>query len=272
MGRGYTLPLFFVSINHINMKKILLNILTHGDESIGKRIADEIAHRYPSLIGKNLDIQVANEQAHMKGKRYIDDDLNRVFPGNPIGSYEERRAFELVPIISLYELTIDVHATESGSGDMVIVTKLDKQTKNLLDYLQPKYVLYMNMPPDKALISVAKIGIAFEMGSNGDEKTYIKTLAGIESLLSYLKLIPVKPSLGFKTQYFEVFEPVPKSAGARLTKGIENFKCIHEGDVFAQTVDGTSVAAKEDFYPVIFGSMNYETIFGFAARPLTFND
>lgn len=254
----------------MNMKKILLNVLTHGDESFGKRVADEIARRYPQLIGKGLDIQIANEQAYKKGQRYIDDDLNRVFPGDSNGSYEERRAYELAPIISAYDLAIDVHATESGSGDMVIVTKLDKETKKVVDHLRPKYVLYMSMRPDRSLISAAKVGIAFEMGSNEDQQTYSKTIAGIESLLSYFKLIPFKPSLAFKTRYFEVFESVPKTAGAKLTSAVKNFKRIRKDEVFALAVDGKEIMAKKDFYPVIFGSTNYEAIFGFAARLLTF--
>ena len=43
------------------MKKVLLNILTHGDELIGKKVADEIIRLYPDLIGNDLDIQIANQ-------------------------------------------------------------------------------------------------------------------------------------------------------------------------------------------------------------------
>lgn len=250
------------------MKKILLNILTHGDECIGKKVADEILRMYPNIIGEGLDIQIANERAYGEKKRYIDHDLNRVFPGNPMGSYEEKLANQLKQNISTYKLVIDVHSTESGSGDMVIVTKFDESTKNILAVLEPKYVLFMNIQPDRSLISSARIGLAFEMGSENDEKTFIKTMIGVKRLLSYFKLITPQDSFGFFTKYFEVFAQITKPSGAHLKNHIENFLLIKKGEVFAEKVDSSGITAEFDFYPVIFGSTNYETIFGFAARLL----
>jgi succinylglutamate desuccinylase len=254
------------------MKKILLNILTHGDELVGIDIANRIKALYPDLIGNGIDIQIANKRAYKGAKRYIDCDLNRIFPGNPSGSYEERRAHELVPIISSYELTIDVHSTESGSGDMVIVTKMDSATKAVLKGLSPKYVLFMNMIPDRSLISQARIGIAFEMGRDKDESTAVKTVKCIEYLLSYMGISAPRESLCFQTEFFDVFAQIPKPAGVSLEKHVENFKLIRKGEAFAKKKDGTMLIAEFDFYPVIFGNTNYETIFGFAARKLSFND
>ncbi|MDO8571241.1 MAG: succinylglutamate desuccinylase/aspartoacylase family protein [bacterium] len=249
-------------------KKILLTIMTHGDEHIGKKVAGEVIRRHPNIIGKGLDVNIANEKAYREKKRYIDLDLNRVFPGNTTGSYEEQRALELSSIISSYDLVIDIHSTESGSGDMIIVTKLDSATKEIIDILNPKYVLLMNIKPDKSLISSARIGLAFEMGSDDDKETLAKTLVGIERILSYFKLIPNRESYGFKTEYFEVFKQMSKPAGARLEHHIKNFSLIKKGEIFARNIDNSPIIAEFDFYPVIFGSTNYETIFGFAAREI----
>lgn len=258
---------YFVSLKY--MKKILLNILTHGDELIGTKVSDAICVLYPSIVGNGLDIQIANEQAFRLKKRFVEKDLNRVFPGNPNGSYEERRAYELTSILDKYELVIDVHSTESGSEDMVIVTKFDGPTKKVLYMLSPKYVLYMNMQPDCSLISSARVGIAFEMGSDKNELTITKTIKGIECLLSHVGLIGPKESFGHSTKYFEVFDQVYKPAGAVLESNIKNFNIIHNGQVFARLANGDTISAEFDFYPVIFGNTNYETIFGFAARLLT---
>lgn len=248
--------------------KILLNILTHGDEFVGLKVADEIRRMHPSIIGNGLDIQIANERAYKESKRFVDQDLNRVFPGNPDGSCEEKRAHELKSIIASYDMVIDVHSTESGSGDMVIVTKFDNTTKKLLGALSPKYVLYMNMLPDRSLISCAQIGIALEMGSEKDDLTCTKTVKGIECLMSHVGLIDHKDSFGFATEYFEVFTQVEKPQGAVLETYVKNFVLIRRGEAFARKSDGSSIIAEFDFCPVIFGSTNYETIFGFAARIL----
>ncbi len=81
----------------MKIKKNLLNILTHADELVGKSVAEEISRRYPHIINNGLDIQIANKKAYEQNKKFITHDLNRVFPGKPKGSYEEKRAHELVP-------------------------------------------------------------------------------------------------------------------------------------------------------------------------------
>ncbi len=247
------------------MTKILLNILTHGDELAGLKVADTIRVLYPEIIGHGLDIQIANERAFRSSKRYIDKDLNRVFPGNPTGCYEEIIANELRSIISSYDLVVDVHSTESGSSDIVIVTKFDSNTKETLRALSPKYVLFMNILPDRSLISCARLGIAFEMGSDKAESTVTNTVKGIEFLLFQSKLIGRKEPFGLETKYFEVFGQISKSPGSLLEAEIKNFAPISKGQMFARTADGSPIFAEFDFYPVIFGNNNYETIFGFAA-------
>lgn len=236
---------------------------------IGMKVSDAICVLYPDILGNGLDIQIANEQAFRLKKRFVEKDLNRVFPGNPNGFYEEKLAYELKSILNKYELVIDVHSTESGSEDMVIVTKFDDPTKKILHVLSPKYVLYMNMQPDSSLISSARIGIAFEMGSDKDELTITKTIKGIECLLSHSGLIEHKESFGYPTKYFEVFNQVHKPAGAVLESNIKNFTIIHKDQIFARLANGNPISAGFDFYPVIFGNTNYETIFGFMARILT---
>jgi succinylglutamate desuccinylase len=248
--------------------KVLLNTFTHGNERIGEKVSAEIRATYSSLIGKGLDIQIANEEAYRQNKRFIEVDLNRAFPGNTEGSYEERRAYQIASHINEYAIVIDVHSTESGSGDMVIVTKMDAPTRALLAYLSPKYVLFMNFSSSANLISYANIGIALEMGADSDRATFQKTMQGIERILSYAKLIDETPPLSDQSQYFEVFTQIEKPKGARLLAHVSNFILIKKGEVFARTIDGAGIIAQFDFYPVIFGSDNYETIFGFGARQL----
>jgi len=174
----------------------------------------------------------------------------------------------LKSVIASYNLVIDIHSTKSGSKDVVIVTKFDGATKDLLRVLLPRRVLFMNMKPDSSLISCAKIGIAFEMGRDENPETFQKTIQGVEALLAHFKLISPKPNFGYPTECFEVFASVPRPSGAILEPNIKNFLPIKKGEIFARKTDGNPIVADSDFYPVIFGSNNYETIFGFAARIL----
>jgi len=244
--------------------KILLNILTHGDERIGLKVVKEI--RKLNINKDILVVQIGNRRAFESRKRFIDQDLNRSFPGKKNGNHEERLAYKLLPIIKLANIVIDIHSTKSELRDTVIVTKLDKNTLGCIKSIQPKYVLVMNVKKDNALISQAKIGLAFEYGKDYDPNALKKIVVDIKKLFCYLGLIDVK-LLGPKTtiQYFNVISEVNKLKGYKLLKGIKNYKLVHKCEAFA-TNGKNYLVAEENFYPILFGGRNYKTIFGFKGK------
>ncbi len=52
---------------------------------------------------------------------------------------------------------------------MVIVTKYDEATKAVIEAFNPPKVLVMSYKSDNALISQAKVGIAFEYGQDDSD-------------------------------------------------------------------------------------------------------
>lgn len=241
--------------------KIILNIGTHGNERIGSKVAKKIG--FLNLNKKNIIVQVANERAYKANKRFIDQDLNRSFPGKRNGNYEESRAFELTPIIKSADIVIDIHSTTSTLKDAVIVTTLNKKTLEYIKLIRPKYVLIMNATKNNALISQAKVGIAFEYGKDNDELTVNKIVKSIKKILSHLDLINFKYNdLKIKTKYFDVVSTVLKPKGYKLRKIIKNYKIVRKGEIYAEKGE-KKIHAEEDFYPIIFGEKNYKDIFGF---------
>lgn len=244
--------------------KIILNILTHGDEKIGLKVAKEIGK---FGIDENiLAIQAANREAFDFGKRFIDQDLNRSFPGKKNGNREEKLAHKLSPIIKSADVVIDIHSTKSELKDAVIVTKLDRKTFECVEAMRPKYVLVMNITKGNALISQANIGIAFEYGKDSDPKTLKKIVRDIKRLFFHLGVYGVAvPESKTATRYFDVFSGAEKPKGYKLLKKIKNYKLIRKGEVFAAK-GREFLAAEEDFYPILFGDKNYKDIFGFKAK------
>ena len=244
----------------MNMK-IILNILTHGDERIGLKVAKEIQKLN---IDRNiLAVQIANSKAFKLRKRFIDKDLNRAFPGKKDGDYEERLAYKLSGAIKSADLVLDIHSTKSELRDAVIVTKIDDTTLTYVKAVQPKYVLIMNATRDNALISQAKIGIAFEYGKDSDPHVLNKVVADIKRLFSHIGLIDVNLHKGKQsTNYFNVISEVKKPRGYKLLPKIKNYKLVRKGEVFA-TNDRNHLTAEDNFYPILFGQRNYKTIFGF---------
>jgi len=243
--------------------KVIINIATHGNERIGKRVVKELEK---NSLDKKLIIQVANEKAFKLGKRFIDQDLNRSFPGKKNGNYEQRIAYKILPKIKSADVVVDIHSTTSESKDALIVTKLNEETLNCIKAIQPKNVLIMKSTENNALISMAKIGLAFEYGKDDDKITIRKTTMGIKRLLNYLKIIDYKfHSKNKKINFFEIIDTVPRPKGYKLIKKVKNYKIIKRNNNYAINKN-KKLIAEDDFYPILFGEKNYKDIFGFKGK------
>ncbi len=64
------------------MKNIALVVGLHGDEPFGLEVAEKFSNIIPSFIGNPLALE--------KGVRYIELDLNRVFPGKEMGIMKKK--------------------------------------------------------------------------------------------------------------------------------------------------------------------------------------
>jgi succinylglutamate desuccinylase len=249
------------------VKKIILNIATHGDEKIGLSVTNAIKKLH--IKNGEIIVNIANERAFTLNKRYIDQDLNRSFPGKKSGNYEEQRAHELLPLIKSADIVLDIHSTTSELRDALIVTRLNKKIKEYIKIIGPKYALHMTVTKNNALISHAKIGFAFEYGKDKDRKVIKKVVSGIQSLLSHLDMIdPLKiRKKTTRTIFFNVYKTVSKPQNAKLDKKVKNYKLIKKEQIYATTKD-KKIKANQDFYPILFGNKNYKDIFGFAGRKI----
>lgn len=247
-------------------KKILIVAATHGDEQIGIKVQDEIK-KIPIKNGQ-VDFLIANERALAEKQRYIDSDLNRVFPGLKDGNHEERLAYSLSEKIKDYDVVIDIHSTTSELKDALIVTKLDSETKKIIKVVNPKYLLYMKISENTALISGAKIGLAFEYGKDDDAKALESIVGDIKKILFYLHIIEDNESnRDFSTQAFEINKSFPKKDDSSLDSNIENYKLVKKGEIVGYSNE-EPIISEEDFYPVLFGEKNYETMFGFVGKKI----
>ncbi len=255
------------------MIKILIVGSTHGHEKIGQYVIHELRKKVPKLI--SLEYIIGNPKAAEKNIPFVESDLNRVFPGNPRGTYEERLANQLRKKIMEVDLVIDIHSTKTtdySSNSMLIITKLDQQTRMLIEIINPPKVLLMKYKNTNALISEAKIGIAFEYGRDNSKKVLNATLHDIGNLLVHNTLLKQNPFKFkkniIKTQYFEVYDVCKKEfeGSFKIKKDFENFKLLKKGQIIGKKEDGELLLADEDFYPIMFGKNRYTTILGFKAR------
>lgn len=93
---------------------LVVGSMVHGDEvgSLPAVVAICEALAAGSLtFGGTLTCFVGNPEAGLKGQRFLEDDLNRVFVQDPPDSHEGRRARQLKPILDDADLFLDLHQT-----------------------------------------------------------------------------------------------------------------------------------------------------------------
>jgi hypothetical protein len=94
--------------------KILVIGGMHGNETLGLKVV-KLFRSNPVV---SVDTLLANEQAIEANCRFIEQDLNRSFPGDSKGSnYESRRAAEILKKAKKYDVVLDFHNTYCPNND-----------------------------------------------------------------------------------------------------------------------------------------------------------
>ena len=243
--------------------RVLLNVCTHGNERVGLKVAEYF--KKTKLRKGSLEVNIANERALKAKKRFITHDLNRVFPGKSTGSYEERLAYAMSPYVAAFDIVLDVHSTETGMDSAAIITKLTPTLRRLARSTGLKRVIHMKATKSNALISNAKIGIAFECGKDKDPRTLRQTIRGIEGVLGELGMRPKRASSTTPILY-TAYGASLKPEGAKSLTSIRNFALVRKHDVLGyDPKTKKAIRAKKAFYPILFGNNTYTTMFGFEA-------
>ncbi len=249
-------------------ENILVIGCVHGDELIGEKVIKEL--RKLTVQNGTLVTVIANTRAMKEGKRVIDQDLNRVFPGNPQGNHEEQLAHSLIPLLKEVDIVLDIHSTTTDTTSAIILTKVNQSIKQLLLVFNPKKVVVMEKKVGKtALTGFCKAGISFEYGKDKSEKAYKETLMDIIKILEGYGVIKGKKKKiskpTHKTEYFEVLGVLVRPNGLKLEKKIKNFSLVRKGEVVAR--GGVHLQkAPRNFYPLLFGPVSYKEIWGFMAK------
>jgi hypothetical protein len=106
--------------------KVLVIGGMHGNETLGI----ELVKSFQADPVDNVDVLVANEEAIAKNVRFVEQDLNRSFPGDVTSKqYELQRAAEIIEACKNYDIVFDFHNTYCSDNDCSF---LGQQAKQLL--------------------------------------------------------------------------------------------------------------------------------------------
>ncbi len=261
------------------MKKVLVVGGTHGNEWTGAylvtKYAEELKRLFPKL---ELTFLLANPKAFELNKRFVDEDLNRVFA--PIAenlnhqTYEYQRGVELQNSINILspDWIIDLHTTTSNLGATLILTNEEKLPMKLAASIHHNKtdlkIIYSPDQTNKYLCSQCKNNLMIEIGPvpNGilEPNILLKTKEILEELLTSI-------SENSFTQFnqIEVFEEVkdiyyPQENGeiiAMTHPFIQNrdFVLLKKNDPVFLGFDGRAVFYQEEesLFPIFINEAAY---------------
>lgn len=230
----------------------------HGNETGG-------VHAVRRLREADLDLQrgvafvLANPAAIDADERYLDSDLNRVFPGDKDGDREERLAAHLCELIEDYT-TLSLHGTHSQPRPFALIHRSRPREFNLAARLPvPQVVDHWGV--NEETITMCGLTVEIEVGAQGSREAGKAAERQARAFLKRVDALPGEPP-DANPDYFHMAEPVPKPPGASYELYVENFERVPEGKVFA-SINGQDLVADESFYPILMSECGYPDIFGY---------
>lgn len=239
--------------------KTLFVVCQHGNEKTPYRVIKK-------HFDKKIDYLIANKEAFRKNKRFIENDLNRSFPGDNKGTKEERIAFLLKNKLSKYGQIVDLHTTTVVSPMFIITTSLSSKHMAFINKLNIKKVVYMkkSIASGNSLIDHVNLGVSIEVGKEGSIYAFNLYKKFIDSFLVNKR--------SKKKEYFVVFDILKKiTVTEKLLNSIKSFKLVKKGQIIS-TIGNRKVSSSEDFYPIMPGEKSYKGILTLKAKKITEKD
>lgn len=230
----------------------------HGDEPAGVRAIERLLDDDPD-VDRPIKLVVANERALEAGVRFVDVDLNRVYPGDPdADSHERRLAARLHDVIDGCRV-IDLHETVSEPTPFVALSRPIGASADLAAAAGVGHAVDISLV-DGGVITEHR-GVAIECGPKGTAASIRKADRVLDRILRGVDVLPGDPDRSDPT----LFQVTGRVGGAGYEFVGENFRRVDEGTAFAVR-DEDELVAEEPFYPTLMSTDGYETMLGFRSE------
>jgi predicted deacylase len=236
----------------------------HGDEPCGMQAVERLLSEDPD-VEKPVALVVANEEALAAGERYLEEDLNRAFPGNPEGDTHESRLAATIDEQFGDYTALSLHSTQSYGKPFAIVDRVTDYARHVCPRLGVEAVVDAGTETDGRLFESIPQTIEVECGYQGSDTAAANATRVARAFLRAVGVLPESerpPADGLPL--FRLRDPIPKAAASKYEVYADNFTEVPAGTPFA-AADGVDVVAEEGFYPVLLSPEGYEHVYGYAA-------
>lgn len=244
----------------------------HGDEPCGARAAERLLAESPTFTRPGV-LVIANEPALERSVRFVDEDLNRAFPGDSDGeTLESRLAAELGATVGDC-LTLSLHSTQSYGRPFGIVDGLDEYAREVAPSLSLSALVEAGRFDRGRVFDSVPGTIEVECGFQGsDEAADNATRLAGEFLIALDAVDPETINVPTPERrplpVYRLSERIEKESGGEYEVHAPNFEEVAAGEMYV-SVDGNPRRAADPFYPVLLSAEGYENQFGYGAEYVT---
>ena len=235
----------------------------HGDEPCGSAAVEAVLEA-DIEVARPVKLIIANEEALKRVQRYVEEDLNRAFPGSPdADTHEGRLAHDLLTEIRGCEI-LSLHSTRSYAAPFALVDEMDGHARSICPYLSVEAVVETSQYSEGRLIAYPDV-IELECGLQ-------RSAAAAENAKSLVREFLVATGVlagdgerprDHPLSVFRLDQRIPKETADSYEIFVENFERVAEDERFA-AADGEPLRAERPFYPILLSAYGYENVFGYA--------
>ncbi|WP_435143518.1 succinylglutamate desuccinylase [Halobaculum sp. P14] len=252
----------------------------HGDEPCGPAAIERLVAEDPD-VARPVKLVVANEEALERDTRYVDEDLNRAFPGSrDAETHEGRLAAALARELDGCT-TFSLHSTQSYAEPFALCDTVDEVVRAVVPSLPVDTLVETDRFTEGRLIEHPHT-VEVECGLQGSAEAADNAYWLVRAFLTATETLPAPVAeeesndglVGLAgdaeeatndVDVFRLLDPIAKPPADRYEVFAHNFERVEAGEQFA-TADGESFTADEPFYPVLLSAYGYEDVFGYAAE------
>jgi predicted deacylase len=232
----------------------------HGDEPSGVRAVRRVIESNPDLQ-RPVKLVVANPPAVASHRRYLDSDMNRVFPGSPDSTDRERRlAASLLEEISDCGVILSLHSTHSYDDPIAFVSRSYPTAQGLAARLPVPHIVDPSSCVAGAFATAAPV-VSIEAGRKMTEEATENATDIVEAFLRAIDALPGEPPAVDPT-YYTMTEAVSQQPDTDYELLVENFEVVESGETVARS-DGREYVADDPFVPILMSETGYNEILGY---------
>ncbi|WP_265111821.1 succinylglutamate desuccinylase/aspartoacylase domain-containing protein [Halosolutus halophilus] len=234
----------------------------HGDEPCGVRAIERLLDERPT-VERPVKLVVVNEAALERRVRFVDEDLNRAFPGQQDAkTHEGRLAHRLVEELEGC-LAFSMHSTQSHADPFAIVNGISETATEICPQLPVTAMVETSNFSEGRLFSEIDT-VEVECGLQGSETAAENADRLTRAFLTAVDALP-GDTVHRDLPVFRLTDVIRKEQADTYEVFVENFTEVEPGNPFA-AADGETQIAEEPFYPVLMSPNGYRDVFGYAAE------